>query len=110
MSAAPIIQCPGCKAYISSDAATCRFCGRPLDQQTRQAAAVAQQVEHNADYKKQSFRSMLTGLAMMIVGIAVTAGTYAMAASSRGGGRYVVTWGLIIFGGWRFVKGLMGWA
>jgi hypothetical protein len=53
---------------------------------------------------------MLIGLALMTVGIVVTAGTYAMAASSRGGGRYVVTWGLIIFGGLRFVKGLMGWA
>ena len=110
MSAAPIIQCPGCKEYISSDAVACRFCQRPVDQQTRQAAFAAQAVEHHAEYKKQSFKSMLIGLALMTVGIVVTAGTYAMAASSRGGGRYVVTWGLIIFGGLRFVKGLMGWA
>jgi hypothetical protein len=46
---------------------------------------------------------------MMVVGIAITVGTYAAAASSQGGGRYVVTWGLIIFGGFRFCKGLIGW-
>jgi hypothetical protein len=44
------------------------------------------------------------------VGIAITVGTYMAAASSRGGGRYFVTWGLIIFGGIRFFQGLMGWA
>jgi hypothetical protein len=110
MSAAPIIQCPGCKEYISSDAVACRFCQRPVDAQTKQAAAAAQQVEHHAEHKSQSFKTMLLGLALMVVGIAITGGTYAMAASSRGGGRYFITWGMIIVGGFRFVKGLMGWA
>ena len=53
---------------------------------------------------------MLIGLALMIVGIVVTVGTYAWAASSSGGGRYVVTWGLILVGGFRFIRGLFGWA
>ena len=110
MSAAPIIQCPGCKEYISSDAVACRFCQRPVDAQTKQAAVAAQGVEHRAEHKSQYFKTMLIGLALMIVGIAITAGTYAAAASSRGGGRYVVTWGLIIVGGFRFFKGLIGWA
>jgi uncharacterized membrane protein YiaA len=110
MNTAQIIQCPGCREYISSDAPACRFCQRPVDQQTRQTAAAAREVENRSEHKKQSFKNMLLGLGLMIVGIAVTAGTYAAAASSRGGGRYVVTWGLIIFGGLRFFKGLMGWA
>src|SRR3954465_15323405 len=109
MNTAQIIQCPGCREYISSDAVNCRFCQRPLDQQTRQAAAAAQEVENRTEHKKQSLKTMLVGLVMMVVGIAITAGTYAAAASSRGGGRYVVTWGLIIFGGFRFFKGLIGW-
>jgi uncharacterized membrane protein YvbJ len=109
MSAAPIIQCPGCKEYISSDAVNCRFCQRPLDQQTRQAAVATQEIE-NRDYrKKQSLKTMLIGLAMLVVGIAITVGTYAAASSSSGGGRYVITWGLIIFGGFRFFQGLIGW-
>jgi hypothetical protein len=110
MNAAPIIQCPGCNEYISSDAVACRFCQRPVDRQTRQAAVAAQAVEHRAEHKSQSFKAMLIGLALMVVGIAITGGTYLMAASSRGGGRYFITWGLIIVGGFRFVKGLMGWA
>jgi hypothetical protein len=108
MSTAQIIQCPGCREYISSDAVNCRFCQRPLDQQTRQAAAAAQEVENHTEHKKQSLKTMLVGLVMMVVGIAITVGTYAAAASSRGGGRYVVTWGLIIFGGFRFFQGLFG--
>jgi uncharacterized membrane protein YvbJ len=107
MNTAQIIQCPGCKEYISSDAVACRFCQRPLDQQTRQAAAATQELA-NRDYrKKQSLKTMLIGLAMLVVGIAITVGTYA--AASSGGGRYVVTWGLIIFGGFRFLQGLIGW-
>jgi hypothetical protein len=76
----------------------------------RQAAAAAQEVENRSAHKKQSFTKMLIGLALMIVGIAITVGTYAAASSSRGGGRYVVTWGLIIVGGLRFFQGLFGWA
>ncbi len=110
MSTAPIIQCPGCNEYISSDAVACRFCKRIVDQQTRQAAAAVREVENRAEHKKDSFKNMPLGLGLMIVGIAITAGTYAAAASSRGGGRYVITWGLIVFGGLRFFKGLMGWA
>jgi uncharacterized membrane protein YvbJ len=110
MSAAPIIQCPGCKEYISSDAVKCRFCQRPLDAQTRQAAAAVQEVEQSSHRKQQSMRTMFIGLAMLVIGIAITVGTYAMASSSSGGGRYVVTWGLIVFGGFRFFQGLIGWA
>jgi hypothetical protein len=109
MSTAQIIQCPGCKEYISSDAVACRFCQRPLDQQTRQAAAAAQEIANHDYRKKQSLKTMLIGLAMLVVGIAITVGTYAAASSSRGGGSYVVTWGLIIFGGFRFFQGLIGW-
>lgn len=52
---------------------------------------------------------MLIGLGLMVVGIAITGGTYAMAAYSSGGGHYFITWGLIIVGGFRFVQGLIGW-
>ena len=105
-----IIQCPNCKEYISSDAAECRFCHRPVDPQMRQAAATAQEAEYRSQRKTQSRNKMLYGLVVMIIGIAITAGTYAWAASSSAGGRYVVTWGLIVVGGFRFFQGLVGWA
>jgi hypothetical protein len=110
MSTAQIIQCPNCKEYISSDAAECRFCHRPIDPQMRQAAAVAQEAANRSHQKKQHRNTMLYGLVIMVIGIVITVGTYAWAASSSGGGRYVVTWGLILVGGFRFIQGLIGWA
>jgi uncharacterized membrane protein YvbJ len=104
-----VLQCPGCKEYISSDAASCRFCNRPLDPQTRQAAAAAQEVENRKYRKQQSLKTMLVGLGLLVVGVAITGVTYAMAASSPSGGRYFVTYGLIIIGGLRFFQGLVGW-
>ncbi|MBV8857982.1 MAG: hypothetical protein JOZ02_13700 [Acidobacteria bacterium] len=105
-----VFQCPGCKEFISRDATSCRFCNRPIDPQTRQAAAAAAEVENREYRKKQSLRTMLIGLAMAAVGIVITVGTYAWAASSPRGGGYVVTWGLIVFGGLRVVQGFIGWA
>jgi len=47
---------------------------------------------------------MIIGGLFCIGGIAVTALTYSAAA---GGGTYVVTWGAILFGGFRFFRGVM---
>ena|SRR5690242_2672559 len=104
-----VLQCPGCKEYISSDAASCRFCQRPLDPQTRQAAAAAQEVENRKYRKQQSLKTMLVGLGILVVGLLITVGTYAAAASSPRGGSYFVTYGLIVVGGLRFFQGLVGW-
>ena len=109
MSAVQILQCPGCKEYIASDATSCRFCHRPIDPQTRQTAAAAWQAQNRDEATRSARNNMLIGLGLAVVGIAISIGTYAAAASSRGGGRYVVTYGLIIVGGLRFVQGLLGW-
>jgi uncharacterized membrane protein YvbJ len=110
MSTSTVFQCPGCKEYISSDAASCRFCHRPIDAQTRQAASAAQAVENTSYRKKQSLRTMVIGFVMMAIGLVITIGTFAWASSSPRGGSYVVTWGLIVFGGVRVVQGFLGWA
>jgi hypothetical protein len=39
------------------------------------------------------------------LGIVVTAGTYLL-AEERGGGRYIVAWGAMLFGGLQFLRGL----
>ncbi len=51
--------------------------------------------------KEQASKDILYGALWCIGGIAVTALTY-----SGGGGRYVVAWGAILFGGIQFFKGL----
>jgi len=48
-------------------------------------------------------KNMLYGALWCIGGIGVTAATYSAAS---GGGRYVVTWGAIVFGAIQFVRGL----
>jgi uncharacterized membrane protein YvbJ len=109
MSGVQIFQCPGCKEYIASDATSCRFCHRPIDPQTRQAAVAAQEAENRSYRKKQSVKMMLLGLGLLTAGIIITGGTYTLAAYSSGGGHFIMTWGLIIVGGLRFLQGLSGW-
>jgi len=52
-------------------------------------------------------RRMAIGLVLVIVGIAITAGTY-NSASARGGGTYFIAYGPIIVGAIRFFQGLFG--
>ncbi len=106
---APILQCPNCKEYISSDAASCRFCHTPLDERTRQQA-VAVAAKENRTYRRRHYQKyMLVGAGLFVLGLVITVGTYAAAASSRGGGHYVITFGLIASGVLNFLYGLFGW-
>lgn len=50
---------------------------------------------------------MAIGGTICVVGIVVTVATY-LAAVAGGGGRYTIAWGAIVFGAWRFVRGLGG--
>jgi len=50
-------------------------------------------------------RNMVVGGLWCVGGIVVTAVTYSQASS--GGGRYVMAWGAILFGGIQFVRGLL---
>jgi hypothetical protein len=109
MSAAPILQCPSCKEYISSDARSCRFCHTPLDQQTV-AKAVAAQARENSAYRRRHYQKhLLIGLGLFFLGLIITFGTYSMAASSQGGRNYIITYGLLVTGALDFLYGLFGW-
>ena len=52
-------------------------------------------------------RDMVVGAIWCIGGILVTALTYGAAASSPGGGRYVIAYGAIIFGAIQFLRGAL---
>jgi hypothetical protein len=58
--------------------------------------------------RSNSGNNIAIGLVMMVIGIAITVISYSAASSGSGGGRYVVTYGLIIFGLIRLIKGLAG--
>jgi len=55
-------------------------------------------------------RHMIYGALWALGGILVTWWTYSAAASSPGGGRYVVAYGAILYGVVDFVRGLVGWS
>ncbi|MFT4242454.1 MAG: hypothetical protein QM569_09230 [Acidovorax sp.] len=57
------------------------------------------------EFRKGGRNAMLLGAGLAGLGVAITAGTYSLAASS-GGGSYFITYGLIIVGAWIFIKGL----
>jgi hypothetical protein len=109
MSAARILQCPRCKEYIASDAKSCRFCHTPLDAKTVEQA-VAAQAKENRTYRRHHYqKNMLIGTGVFALGLIITIGTYAIAASSPTGGHYVITRGLLIAGALDFLYGLTGW-
>jgi hypothetical protein len=56
--------------------------------------------------RKVAQKDMLIGAGFCIVGLIITIATYTTAASSRGGGTYVIAWGAIIFGALQFFRGL----
>jgi len=54
-------------------------------------------------------RNMIVGGFWLFGGLAVTVAALSAAASSPGGGSYVVAWGAILFGGLQFFRGVAGW-
>ncbi len=56
----------------------------------------------------QAIRNLLIGIAATIGGTVLTVGSLVMAAQQEGGGRYVVTYGLIIYGLVMVGKGIYG--
>jgi hypothetical protein len=55
--------------------------------------------------KESATANMAIGALLCIAGIVITASTYSSASQS--GGSYYIMYGPIIFGGWRFLKGLV---
>lgn len=53
--------------------------------------------------RKEAYKNMGYGALWCIGGIVVTLGTYSAAS---GGGRFMVAWGAILFGGIQFFRGL----
>jgi hypothetical protein len=51
-------------------------------------------------------RDVLHGGLWLLLGIAVTVGTYIL-AEERGGSRFIVAWGAMLFGGIQFLRGLL---
>jgi len=74
-----------------------------------QARSAVQQIreEYLNAFRAEAYKQMAIGFVITFVGLAVTWVTYSSAANSPNGGSYVVAWGAILLGGWRFINGLM---
>jgi len=51
-------------------------------------------------------RNMMSGATVCVVGILITVGTYYIAATTPGGGRYAIAWGLVFVGLLQFFRGV----
>jgi hypothetical protein len=60
--------------------------------------------EHSAN-RNAAVGAMFGGLVVCGIGLAITMGTYHVAASQPGGGHYVIAYGAIISGAFSFMKG-----
>jgi hypothetical protein len=57
-------------------------------------------------FERPGIGNVIFGGIMCALGITISVVSYQAAASNPNGGHYVVTWGLVVFGGIRVVKGL----
>ena len=71
------------------------------------ASAIVERANKTKDERRVAGRKhMIMGAVVCVIGIVITAWSYA-AAEEGGGGSYVVAWGAIVFGGIQFFRGLM---
>lgn len=98
--------CPRCGApsVLRDGRWGCDRCRAFLDQM---GAPGLPQGDPRAAKRALAGRRMMVGLVLLIVGIAITAGTY-NSASDRGGGTYFIAYGPMVVGGIRFFQGLFG--
>ena len=108
MSRVRVFPCPQCHEFIASDGASCRFCSTPIDRQSAQLAADAQDKENIRYMRRRYARHMLIGGAIFIAATAFSVLTFAAAYYSPTGGYYVVVYGLIVYGAGDFLYGLAG--
>ncbi len=91
----------------SPQAPTLRFVSPPSS-----PAAVPPATAYRAPVRRASGRDLreqrlLGGAILLLIGLVVTGGTYALAASSPGGGTYLIAFGPVLLGIYYLARGLM---
>jgi hypothetical protein len=90
MSEVRVFPCPRCREFIATDAKSCRFCSVPIDPRAAELAADAQDEENRRYMRRRYARHMLTGAGLFALGVAVTVITFSAAATSVGGGYFMI--------------------
>jgi len=114
------IYCTSCGAEIKNNAKFCIKCGFNFGNKTENSSLIAEQnrsdisntnekIVDSANVKKEEVKKdgggdIAIGLLFLIGGIIVTVVSYSSASES--GGRYVVTYGAIIYGIFKIFSGI----
>jgi hypothetical protein len=94
-------KCVYCGRENADDAGACVECGTPLASKGN-AALTSQSHPFVSSARTEAEKRMLHGALWCGDGIFVTGITY---LGASGGGIYVVAWGAIVFGAFRFIQG-----
>jgi DNA-directed RNA polymerase subunit M/transcription elongation factor TFIIS len=103
--------CPICGEMILSSAAKCRFCGEVFDPVLKKGGGSGKKPRKKSSRTEAADgRDLVIGFLCFAVGAGLTLASYANAASSKGGSRYFVFYGLIAGGIAGMVRGMKGLA
>ena len=103
------MDCPYCKALNVAAREICDSCGHALPTSLAlPTTAESDEAWLTRRVAKRAREQMVLGATVGAVGLLITLGSYG-AAGASGGGRYLITWGPMLFGVGTFVRGLLGW-
>jgi len=100
--------CKKCKKQIDEVEKFCGYCGantKEVNFILKPDRHTHDDFSHKYDQPQESpgHGEVIVGIVTLLIGIALTWITY---ESASGGGTYFVFWGLIIYGGYKILKGL----
>src|SRR5689334_17113521 len=102
-------KCIKCGLYNFAGATECKRCQQPiLYQPPVPPVDQMNQLQNPDNVQHSGGADMLIGGVICLIGVVITVGSYSMASSSPKGGSYTIAWGAIVFGGIRFLKGMVG--
>lgn len=82
---------------------------KQLVEHLRQERQTYNQNRATNEYDEEAIRNMAIGGIICVIGLVVSIVSYQTATNSPGGGRYILAWGAVIFGGIRFLNGLFNY-
>jgi len=82
------------------------LCNSGINPQAAEAMVDGAVRNYPSAVRAGALAQMGTGVVLFAIGLVITVGTYAMASSGGSGGFYLISWGPMVFGAVRIVRGL----
>jgi hypothetical protein len=101
--------CPMCGEMILASAVKCRFCGEVFDARLKKGKKKSRESSSGGGSSSTGARDIGIGVLCMGLGIGLTIATFAASSGDeKGGGRFVVFYGLVIGGFAQMCRGIYG--